>query len=365
MNIWLKRILPILLTVCIAVTGSAVFAPQVFAETTGAPEETEEPAPILTGWHDGYYYDSAGNKVVSKVMKISGTVYTFDASGKSSLYTGTYNNYRYKSGKLFSGVYNSYYYKAGEKVTSYKNKVKKMNDGEFHYFKKNGKVYTGTGWKRISGKRYYFKKGAALTGWNYVGKYKYFFHKGSASLCQDLIACQGNQWKKKDIYIKVNRKKNCVTLFAKDGKNGYTIPVKAMACSVGKKETPTIKGTYTLKKSRTYRWWKLGGPTMGGYCWGQYCTRISGSYLFHSVTYKSKNNRTLTASTYNNLGKAASHGCVRLRVSDAKIIYDIVRNRNTKVKIYDSNETGPFDKPSIKKISNNQKYDPTDPNIKK
>jgi hypothetical protein len=69
--------------------------------------------------------------------------------------------------------------------------------------------------------------------------------------------------------------------------------------------------------------------------------------------------------TYNNLGKAASHGCVRLQVKDAKLIYEIVKYRNTKVKIYDSDYVGPFDKPVIKKIPSKQKYDPTDPYVKK
>ena len=138
-----------------------------------------------------------------------------------------------------------------------------------------------------------------------------------------------------------------------------------MACSVGKAATPTVKGTYYLTKDRTYRWAKLGGPTMGGYCYGQYCSRITGSYLFHSVNYRRPNNRTLTASAYNNLGNAASHGCIRLQTANAKIIYDIARYRKTKVTIYDSSSVGPFDKPQVKKIKSSQNYDPTDPNIKK
>lgn len=104
---------------------------------------------------------------------------------------------------------------------------------------------------------------------------------------------------------------------------------------------------------------------MGGYCYGQYCSRITGSYLFHSVTYRSPNNRTLTTSAYNNLGGPASHGCIRLQTANAKIIYDIARNKNTKVTIYDSSSIGPFDKPAVKKIRAGQNYDPTDPNIKR
>lgn len=323
-----------------------------------------------TGVYNGKYYKNGkpGTGLYNKVYYKNGVRGTGIYNGKcyksGKLLSGTYQKKLYKNGVKFSGVYKSYYYKSGVKQTKYKSTVKKMSNGKIYYFQKNAKVYQGTGWKRINGKRYYFKKGTACTGWKYIGKYKYYFD-GKGTLCQDLIAKFGSSWKKKDIYIKVNRKKNCVTLFAKDGKKGYIIPVKAMACSVGKAGTPTVKGTYYLSKDRTYRWAKLGGPTMGGYCYGQYCSRITGSYLFHSVNYRSPNNRSLTASAYNNLGGPASHGCIRLQSGNAKIIYDIARNKKTKVTIYDSNSVGPFDKPTVKKIPGGQNYDPTDPNIKK
>lgn len=340
-----------------------------------------------------YYLDSAtGVKKVNIRAFYNGTLYRFGSDGAGALYTGTYNKkyYRngslytgiykgkryskgvlftgtynkkyYKAGKRYSGVRGSYYYAKGVKQTRYKNKVRKMNNGKIYYFTKKGKVYKKKGWKRVNGKRYYFKSGAAVTGWKSIGKYKYYFDK-KGRLCQDLIAKFGNKWKKKVSLIKVNRKRNCVTLYAKDGKKW--IPVKAMACSVGKAGTPTVKGTYYLTKDRTYRWGLLGGPTMGGYVYGQYCSRITGSYLFHSVTYRTRNNRTLVTSAYNNLGGPASHGCIRLQTSNAKIIYDIARNKNTKVVIYDGKSVGPFDKPSVKKIPSGQNYDPTDPNIKK
>ena len=38
-------------------------------------------------------------------------------------------------------------------------------------------------------------------------------------------------------YIKVNRKQNCITIYSKDEKGKYTVPVKAMACSVDLMDT--------------------------------------------------------------------------------------------------------------------------------
>lgn len=395
----------LLAVLCILIfAGTDVYAQSANTAQSAASEQTS--VSILSqeiddGWQpDGTYYrdgallkgfqnidgtlynldPATGKKKVNTYANYRKKLYRFGANGAGRLYagvykgkryskgaplTGTYRKKYYKAGKVYSGVRGSYYYKKGVKQTRYKNKVRRMNDGKVYYFKKNGRVYKKRGWKRINGKRYFFtKNGPAVTGWKDIGKYKYYFDN-QGRLCQDLIARFGNKWKKKPILIKVNRSKNCITLFAKDGKRGYRIPVKAMSCSVGLASTPTVKGTYYLTKDRTYRWGLLGGPTMGGYVYGQYCSRITGSYLFHSVSYRTANNRTLVASTYNRLGGPASHGCVRLQTANAKIIYDIARYRKTKVVIYDGNSVGPFDKPSIKKIPSGQNYDPTDPNIRK
>ena len=311
-----------------------------------------------------YLLDSAGRKQINVHSVFNGKLYYFGADGAAALFSGNYSGRLYKAGAAWTGISGSYFYKNGIRQTKFKKTVKKMDDGKNYYFLKDGKVHKGTGWKRIEDKRYYFKKGVAHTGWKYVGKYKYYFD-GKGRLCQDLIAKFGNKWKKKELLIKVNRKRNCVTLYARDGKKGFIIPVKAMACSVGKAKTPTVKGSFYLRKARTYRWAKLGGPTMGGYCYGQYCSRITGSYLFHSVTYRTRNNKTLSTAAYNNLGVPASHGCIRLQTSNAKIIYDVARYQKTKVVIYDAKSAGPFDKPKVKKIKYGHKYDPTDPSIKK
>ena len=54
----------------------------------------------------------------------------------------------------------------------------------------------------------------------------------------------------------------------------------------------------------------------------QYLTRIDSANAFHSVLYSAADESTLSVKSYNALGTPASHGCVRLYVSDAKWIYD-------------------------------------------
>lgn len=196
----------------------------------------------------------------------------------------------------------------------------------------------------------YYKEGK--TGWYYEGGYKFYYKNGEKQLDLDGILPKQSSY-----YIKVNRKACTVTVYAKDGNNGYIIPVKRFACSVGKPNTPTPVGTfYTPAK---YRWHTLMGPS-----YGQYCTRITGSILFHSVAGKNMTSYNLNAKDYNMLGQPASYGCVRLCVRDAKWIYDNC-SLKTKVTIYDSNTPGPLGKPSTIKIPAGQTWDPTDPNVKR
>lgn len=324
-------------------------------------------ATLYTGPYEKYYYSdgvkSAGFKTVD------GKLYYYSPETKEKKTKGykTYKGklYKFKSSGVasaYSGVYKAYYYKKGTKQTKNRGVIKKMNNGKIYYFKKNGKVSFSSSWRTYKGNKYYFRKGVGLKGWKYVGKYKYYF-SSKGVLCKDLIKRFGSKWKKKNLLIKVNRRQNCITLYAKDGKNGYVIPVKSIVCSVGKAQTPTVKGTYYVNKARTYRWGKLGGPTMGGYCYGQYCSRIVGGYLFHSITYSKPNKYTMSSTAYNMLGRPASHGCIRLQTKNAKLIYDIARYRKTKVIIYDGKSPGPLGKPSIGKVRPGQNYDPTDPNI--
>lgn len=123
--------------------------------------------------------------------------------------------------------------------------------------------------------------------------------------------------------IKVNKQQNVVNIYKYKG--GKYKPHKAFVCSVGY-ATPTR--TYPLGEK--LRWHLLDGPS-----YGQYCTRITGSILFHSVWYYSQDKNAQSYIQYNKLGTTASHGCVRLTVADAKWIYDNCPS-GTKVVIYNS-----------------------------
>ncbi len=158
-------------------------------------------------------------------------------------------------------------------------------------------------------------------------------------------------------YIKVNYGAQVVTIYKKDANGDYTVPVKAMVCSTG---TATPKsGVYSIPQRWT--WGALFGKV-----YGQYCIKITGNILFHSVPYlRSGDPSSLEYWEYDKLGTAASAGCVRLKVEDVKWIFDNCAN-GTKVEFYSSSDPGPLGKPSAKKISSYPDYlrnwDPTDPN---
>lgn len=160
----------------------------------------------------------------------------------------------------------------------------------------------------------------------------------------------------KPYYIRVNREANCVTVYTYDEAGNYTVPVKAMTCSVG------LNGNTPLgvsKISDKYVWRLLFGDV-----YGHYAVRFNGHIMFHSVPYMTPSNDTLKEGQFNMLGQPASLGCVRLCVADVKWIYDNCA-KSTIVEVYDSPDPGPLGKPSVPQISANSPFrgwDPTDPN---
>ena len=109
-----------------------------------------------------------------------------------------------------------------------------------------------------------------------------------------------------------------VYVYQWDG-SSYSILLGKAKCSTGilEPETATPTGTY-----------QMGGPTGTGEwyyfeefnCYAKWASRIVGGILFHSVTYNSK--QRLINGSVRNLGRPASHGCVRLEVGKAKWIYE-------------------------------------------
>lgn len=109
---------------------------------------------------------------------------------------------------------------------------------------------------------------------------------------------------------------------------GYNTKVGSCICSTGKDATPTPLGTYQA-------WGKAGLEDNQWYyfkefkCYAKYAYGVVGGILFHSVVYNSK--KQLVKSSVSNLGRKASHGCIRLEEDKAWWIYNNCPNGTTVV----------------------------------
>lgn len=132
----------------------------------------------------------------------------------------------------------------------------------------------------------------------------------------------------KPYVLKISTADQRVYAYGLDANNEHTVLVRTMKCSTGRNETPTPKGTFQGSTGPGARWHYFKKFE----CWAQYAYYIQGDIMFHSVLYNEKNG-PVTQSSVNNLGRKASHGCVRLSVEDAKWIYNNCP-RNTKIVVY-------------------------------
>ena len=99
----------------------------------------------------------------------------------------------------------------------------------------------------------------------------------------------------------------------KGSKNSWKL-LKSFTCSSGTSDEETPTGVYTIKERG--KWFFSNSYKQGGKYWVQFY----GDYLFHSLPM----DETETNIVDYTLGKPASHGCIRLRESDSKWIYDNV-----------------------------------------
>ena len=150
-------------------------------------------------------------------------------------------------------------------------------------------------------------------------------------------------------HITVDVNNQVVTVYSRDAEGEYTVVVRQMICSSGTKKNPSSIGDFTLN-GRKARWCFF--PKWGDYA--QYWTQITSEIAFHSVIYARVDTKSLSIKSYNMLGQRASHGCIRLLVSDAKWIYDNV-GKGTVVTIRDDLPADPELKASVAKPALNKK----------
>ena len=78
--------------------------------------------------------------------------------------------------------------------------------------------------------------------------------------------------------IRINRTLNIVTVYSLDDEGHYTVPVRAMRCSISLDDTTPV-GLFTTTEKR------LEWAFLQGNVYGQYAYQIHGGIYFHSVPY--------------------------------------------------------------------------------
>jgi len=108
-------------------------------------------------------------------------------------------------------------------------------------------------------------------------------------------------------------------------KDGEWTQERVMICSTGRSKLLTPRGTFAIVRQYPY---KKMGQVDGENVYSQYASRITGSYLFHSVPIggdkrynQGYGKKQMFVKYYEKLGSVASGGCVRLRCIDAYWIY--------------------------------------------
>lgn len=230
------------------------------------------------------------------------------------------------------------------------------------------------------------KSEAAKNGWfyeKYNGKTYKFYYKDNVKqtdLTKILGLSESNASNENHFYIEINRAACTVTVYAYDkDKKKYIIPVRTFAVSVGR-DTRTNAGVGGLNENTSYS--PIGTFSIcsngtsakftlkpmyepdGSTCYARWASHIVGNVYFHSIAVGAQSHYALSASNFNRLGSAASAGCIRMQVADAKWIYDYASLGSTvKIVVGDSSHPGPLGKPKLIKISGSINYDPTDPEV--
>ena len=122
--------------------------------------------------------------------------------------------------------------------------------------------------------------------------------------------------------VEVNKKMQLVTVYGKD-MTGQETPVWYAVCSTGSPGEETVEGRFYLRPLTMGQHYKKWYFFANSRIWIVNCTQIMGDYCFRSILFRNLfNPNSLIPSSYYDIGKKATNGCVRLTVGDAAFVYD-------------------------------------------
>lgn len=117
-------------------------------------------------------------------------------------------------------------------------------------------------------------------------------------------------------YLEIDTRNQIATVYERDANNQYSKIVRQMLCTTGGKGNSTPRGTFEMGIMR-----ERFGYFANYNVYAQYWSQVVRGVYIHSVLYSKRDENTMQPSTYRNLGRAVSHGCIRMLVEDARFIY--------------------------------------------
>lgn len=118
-------------------------------------------------------------------------------------------------------------------------------------------------------------------------------------------------------YIEIDLTNQVITVYEKDIAGVYSTVAVQGLCTTGSDENPTGAGTYKLGDLKE----RFGYFVAFGQ-YAQYWTQVVRGIYIHSIMYNDADDlSTMSKSAYRTLGKAASHGCVRVLPEVAQFIF--------------------------------------------
>lgn len=339
---------------------------------------------MQTGWLQRgktWYYLSKTGAMATGWIKVDNNWYFMDDFGEMRTGWQLINDNWYlfdDSGVMLTGwqkIGNTWYYMnpSGLMMTGWQ----KIN-GSWYYLNSSGAMLTG--WQKIDARWYYLNySGVMLTGWQYINGDWYlmgdsgwmltgwqcingvwYYLQSSGKMATETCVIDGyshvfktnGDWistyamdqkanygtggkgykSNTNYLILVNLVDKVTKIYKKSGQEWKV--EKAWLCTVGdsSKDWSTVSGEFYIGQS-TEGYSYTRGSSFNDYEGHTlyYWTRFYNGYLFHSILY---DEGTYNVSLYGNeLGEELSHGCVRLRIENAKWIYDNIPD-NTKVIVY-------------------------------
>ena len=305
-------------------------------DPTPQPEPTPKPTipPLSAGWNyqqNAWYWGNSDGTPRTGWLEKNGVWYWLDPENNGQMATGwtrADGRWYYLDG---SGAMQTGWLQRG-RTWYYLNASGAMAEG---WKQLRGTWYyltpeygaMATGWLDLNGTWYWLDgSGAMATGTRTIDGRTSLFNKNGAWLGYDKVEELFTKWAQAESsstnwLVLVDTSRCKVGIF--HGSKGNWALQRMMDCAPGKSSTPTKKGRFTVGSKGYY--FDSGSAR----CF--YFTQFSGNYLFHSVLYaQTSSPQRVTDAT---MGRPASHGCVRLQLSNAKWIYDNIP-RGSKVYVW-------------------------------